>query len=631
LLGISAAPDYHGGHKKGRSAKSMAQDNPYTNTLPIGSMLMEYQLVSVLGVGGFGITYLARDTHLQKDVAIKEFYPASDVSRVEGGTVMLTNTQRTEDYQSGLDGFLTEARTLAGFSHPHIVRVNRYFKAHGTGYMVMDYEEGESLREFLAKAPQPPEAVVRDFLALLLDGIEKVHAAGFLHRDIKPDNIYVRRDGKPVLIDFGSARNTVGERTLTTLVTPGYAPFEQYTSKAVQGPWSDLYALGGVLYYVVTGEHPPDALSRMKGDTVPEGLAKVRGRYSDEFLDAIAWALTLDERKRPQTVAEWRPRVLGRPGPAAEPDRVNLYGGSPRTIPPHVPTGGSPPAEPAPPRAAKEAEAAPATANRAGSSSAASPDTQDIAGLLERRDELDRAVKAKFQRVLAVMFTDLKGSTAIAETSGDLAVRSMLKKYHDLCLIAVNRHGGTLVKTIGDGSLSHFEDAAAACRAACDIQRGMEEINLSKQYKTILLARIGIHTGECIIEKNDIFGDVVNTASRFESAANPGEILISEDTYNAVGDRSEFYSRFDREVTLKGKSMPFKAYVVFWDPREIERDTARPLAAPEAAKAPTPAWKLALLVAVPVLLVLLAALWITGGDKFVGESRRTIQHSIDGK
>jgi class 3 adenylate cyclase len=240
-------------------------------------------------------------------------------------------------------------------------------------------------------------------------------------------------------------------------------------------------------------------------------------------------------------------------------------------------------------------------------------------------------VKAKFQRVLSVMFTDLKGSTAIAESSGDLAVRSMLKKYHDLCLIAVNRHGGTLVKTIGDGSLSHFEDAAAACRAACDIQRGMEEINLSKQYKTLLLARIGIHTGECIIEKNDIFGDVVNTASRFESAANPGEILVSEDTYNAVGDKSEFYSRFDREVTLKGKSMPFKAYIVFWDPREIERDTTRAVAAPEAAKAPTPAWKLVLLVAVPVLLVMLAALWIGGGDKFVGESRRTIQHSIDGK
>ena len=227
------------------------------------------------------------------------------------------------------------------------------------------------------------------------------------------------------------------------------------------------------------------------------------------------------------------------------------------------------------------------------------------------------------------MFTDLKGSTAIAESSGDIAVRSMLKRYHDLCLIAVNRHGGTLVKTIGDGSLSHFEDATSACRAAADIQRGMEEINLSKVYKTMLLARIGMHTGECILEKHDVFGDVVNTASRFESAANPGEILVSEDTYNAILDKSEFYARFDREVTLKGKSMSFKSYIIFWDPKEVERDRNRPKDAP-AAKGSTPAWKIALYVVVPLLVILGTALWITGGEKFSGETRRSIDHSMPG-
>ncbi|NJD89512.1 MAG: adenylate/guanylate cyclase domain-containing protein, partial [Betaproteobacteria bacterium] len=277
---------------------------------------------------------------------------------------------------------------------------------------------------------------------------------------------------------------------------------------------------------------------------------------------------------------------------------------------------------------------APATAPVTARVAAASPatgslDTQDISKLLDRREELDRQVKQKFQRVLSVMFTDLKGSTAIAEASGDIAVRAMLKKYHDLCLIAVRRHGGTLVKTIGDGSLSHFEDAAAACRAASDIQRGMEEINLAKTYKTLLLARIGIHTGECILEKNDIFGDVVNTASRFESSANPGEILVSEDTYNAIGDKSEFYARFDREVTLKGKSMPFNAFIVFWDPKEAERDRNRPKDAP-VIKASTPAWKIALYVAVPIAILLGAALWITSGEK-LGETRRSIDHSIPAK
>ena len=161
----------------------MAQTH-YTNTLPLESMLMEYHLVSVLGVGGFGITYLARDTLLEKDVAIKEYFPAGDVARVEGGTVTLTNTQRTDQYQWGLDHFLKEARTLAGFNHPHIVRVKRFFKAHGTGYMVMDYEEGESLKTYLEKHPFPSETTLKSLLALLLDGIGKVHEKGFLHRDI---------------------------------------------------------------------------------------------------------------------------------------------------------------------------------------------------------------------------------------------------------------------------------------------------------------------------------------------------------------------------------------------------------------------------------------------------------------
>jgi serine/threonine protein kinase len=610
----------------------MAQTT-YTNTLPLESMLMEYQLVSVLGVGGFGITYLARDTHLEKDVAIKEYFPAADVARTDGATVTLTNTQRTDEFQAGLDRFLKEARTLAGFSHPNIVRVNRYFKAHGTGYMVMDYEEGQSLKEWLNVHPFPAEEVIKGFLAPLLDGIAKVHATGFLHRDIKPDNIYVRADGTPVLLDFGSARHAIGgtERTLTTLVTPGYAPFEQYTSKAEQGPWSDIYALGGVLFFSVTGENPPDALSRMKSDTVSDVLARAHGRYADAFLDAIAWALAVDEKNRPQTVTEWRQKILGDVALSAAPAPdllLDAFGGGAAPGPATAPSAGAPTAPPSAPTAPATA---PVTAREAAPSTVtSSPDTQDISKFLDRREALDRAVKEKFQRVLAVMFTDLKGSTAIAEASGDIAVRAMLKKYHDLCLIAVRRHGGTLVKTIGDGSLSHFEDPAAACRAACDIQRGMEEINLSRTYKTLLLARIGIHTGECILEKNDIFGDVVNTASRFESSANPGEVFVSEDTYNALPDKTEFYARFDREVTLKGKSMPFKGYIVFWDPKEIELDRNRPKEAP-VVKPPTPAWKISVYVAIPLLLVLLAAFWITGGDKLAGDSRRTIEHSLEKK
>jgi class 3 adenylate cyclase len=399
-----------------------------------------------------------------------------------------------------------------------------------------------------------------------------------------------------VLIDFGSARSSAGQtRTLTTLVTPGYAPFEQYASGAPQGPWTDIYAMGGVLFYAVTSRNPPDAIARMKGDALQSLLDTAKVHYDEHFLGGIAWAMAVEEKRRPQTVDEWRSRIMG-PAEALAPA-----------------TQKAPPVEAPPP---------PVTARDEHTGSA---DTQGIGRLLEQRDQLERAMKEKFQRVLTVMFTDLKGSTAIAEASGDIVVRGMLKIYHDLCTASVRAQGGTLVKTIGDGSLSHFTDALSACRAAANIQRGMEQINLSKKYKSLLLARVGLHTGECILEKNDIFGDVVNTASRFESAARPGEILVSEDTYNALSDKSEFYTRYDREVTLKGKSNPFKAYIVFWDPKEIEVDRARPVG---AAKPSTPAWKIASWIAVPLVIIGAAAYYITAGGKIGGEERRSIQFSV---
>jgi hypothetical protein len=276
-------------------------------------MLMEYRLQSVLGAGGFGITYLAHDTNLQKDVAIKEYLPSAVAVRGSSGTVLPTSSGLEKDYRWGLDRFIQEARTLAKFSHPHIVRVNRFFEANGTGYMVMDYEAGEPLKAWLQRNPFPPEPALRAMLAPLLDGLEKVHAAGFLHRDIKPDNIFIRKDGGPVLIDFGSARQAVGgaTQTLTTIISPGYAPFEQYTTSAEQGPWSDIYSLSGVLYFAITGQSPPDAITRMKSDALNQGLGAARMRYSAPFVDAVGWGLALEEGKRPRSIGQWREVLFG--------------------------------------------------------------------------------------------------------------------------------------------------------------------------------------------------------------------------------------------------------------------------------------------------------------------------------
>jgi serine/threonine protein kinase len=276
-------------------------------------MLMEYRLVSVLGAGGFGITYLARDANLEKDVAIKEYLPSAFAVRSPSG-VMPTNASAEDDYRWGLERFIQEARTLAKFTHPHIVRVNRFFEANGTGYMVMDYEAGMPLKAWLHKHAPVSEALLKALMMPLLDGLEKVHSAGFLHRDIKPDNIFVREDGGPVLIDFGAARHAMSgvSQTLTTIVSPGYAPFEQYTTTSEQGPWSDIYALCGVLYFAVTGQNPPDAITRMKSDTVAQVLAMARARYSEPFLRAIEWGLSLEEAKRPRSVPQLHEALFGR-------------------------------------------------------------------------------------------------------------------------------------------------------------------------------------------------------------------------------------------------------------------------------------------------------------------------------
>ncbi len=273
---------------------------------------MEYRVTGLLGAGAFGITYLARDAHLDKDVAIKEYLPSAYAARAADGTVVPITHQQTQDYRWGLERFSQEARTLARFSHPNIVRVVRYFELNGTGYMVMDYERGEPLKTSIQKRPFPAEAALKAMVRPLLDGLEKVHAAGFLHRDIKPDNIFLREDGCPVLIDFGSARQTAGDsgQALTTILTPGYAPFEQYTTSKQQGPWSDIYSLGAVLFFVVTGRSPPDAITRMKNDTLPEQLAPALERYSPGLIEAIGWSLALEESARPRDVAAWRDALL---------------------------------------------------------------------------------------------------------------------------------------------------------------------------------------------------------------------------------------------------------------------------------------------------------------------------------
>jgi serine/threonine protein kinase/HAMP domain-containing protein len=281
--------------------------------LPVGFRLHEYRIDRILGQGGFGIAYAATDVNLDVKVVIKEYLPENFAYRSVDHSVRARDEEDRQFYQAGLENFLVEARTLATFRHPHIVRVARFFEANSTAYMVLEYARGESLKSWRRKHERIPEAEIVALFAPLLNGLEVVHREGYLHRDIKPDNIYVRdADGGLVLLDFGAARQTATEKAETgTVVTPGYAAIEQYAGGGSQGPWTDIYAIGATLYWLVNGKRPVEAPVRLDDpDAQPSARMLARERYSDEFLGAIDWALQLHPGERPQDLEEFRSRLF---------------------------------------------------------------------------------------------------------------------------------------------------------------------------------------------------------------------------------------------------------------------------------------------------------------------------------
>ncbi len=290
------------------------------HSLQPGYRLHWYVLREILGQGGFGITYLADDTNLNQRVAIKEYLPTELAVRENDDSVHPVSGEHGDQFKWGLDRFIQEAQTLAQFKHHNIVRVLTVFTDNNTAYMVMEYEEGRALHDVLKERKTLPEDEQIRILTPLLDGLEKVHAMGFIHRDIKPANIYIRADGSPVLLDFGSARQALGHqtRTLTTMVSPGFAPFEQYVSKSdKQGPWTDIYGIGATLYRASIGRSPPNAVDRSESILhngqdllVPAVRVKPDG-YSEQFLQSVDHALAFKGEDRPQSIGEWRRDFTG--------------------------------------------------------------------------------------------------------------------------------------------------------------------------------------------------------------------------------------------------------------------------------------------------------------------------------
>jgi serine/threonine protein kinase len=282
-------------------------DNTHQLALAAGTHIDLFRIESVLGKGGFGITYLAVDTHLVKKVAIKELLPDSIATRVDGATVVPHSASEAENWEWAKEKFLEEARTLAGFSHPAIVGVQRLIEANGTVYMIMDFVEGESYEARLRRiGKEPDQDSLMAVIEPILDGVAEIHAKGLLHRDIKPDNILISHRGHPILIDFGAARSSIGATmTMTSIVTHGYSPIEQYQTKGRMGPWTDIYALGAVMCRAISGEKPPVAADRLMEDEFEWLSYQTLPGYSERFLQSVDWSLRVRPEDRPKSIQEW--------------------------------------------------------------------------------------------------------------------------------------------------------------------------------------------------------------------------------------------------------------------------------------------------------------------------------------
>ena len=272
--------------------------------LPNGHTLEEYTIDRQLSLGGFSIVYLATDAE-GKQVAIKEYLPNSLALRVSGDVRPLITAEHLGAFRYGMKCFFEEGRSLARLSHPNVIRVLNFFRANDTVYLVMEYEHGRTLQEFIHKHQgHISERFIRGVFTRLLNGLREVHSHKLLHLDLKPSNVYLRSDNTPVLIDFGAARQTLSadQPMLKPMYTPGYASPEHYGSRKDLGPWSDIYSVGASMYACIAGSAPQAANERYTKDTLVPAMMRWEGEYSDRLLEIIDWCLNLNHFYRPQSV-----------------------------------------------------------------------------------------------------------------------------------------------------------------------------------------------------------------------------------------------------------------------------------------------------------------------------------------
>ena len=585
-----------------------------------------------------------------------------------------------------LERFLVEARAAGKLTHPNIVTVYDVGEEEGQNYIAMEFIEGVDLADIMNKEKRLGFDRATRLILQVAEGLELAHESHIVHRDIKPANILIMKGDRVKITDFGLARlQDAASLTQTgqAVGSPQYMSPEQVNGEKIDGR-SDIFSLGVMYYELVTGASPfagktltsillkiikddPPPPSAIEGDLPPamdmvinKMMAKDTGeryRVITDLIDdlyalmedpdnfqmvedssqdpVVAFGDDEDEVNVDSDATQTIDTSGGQSGGATLAINIEgeTEGGATQAIPKRSSSSGANRRPPSSGRVRRPPSSGSVARGQAdqfqtGSESDTGGEADELELFLEQKARMESQFAKKFTKILTVVFTDLKGSTTIAETEGDMASRMLMKSHNDIVFPAIAENQGTLVKTIGDGTLSHFGSAQDAVRASIRIQKEMDQLNLSGKFKTSILIRIGMHTGSCIMEKDDIFGDTVNTASRFESSSGPGEIFLSEETFNSLPRKEEFYLRFVKDVTLKGKKETFRAYKAFWKDDEIEADRKGLAAKADAVSGGMSALsKVAVFVVIPLALV--AALVLVG--KLVSGSgdtpeKRSVEH-----
>ncbi len=505
--------------EKGKSQTTpMAENEAPHVSLADAEGSNRYTIKKTLGKGAMGVVYLAHDSVLERDVAVKELH--SNLAS-----------------KSGLmKRFRSEAKVLAKMAHPGIVQIYDLVETNNCVWIVMEFVKGEDLAGYLEKRGVLPPKEVCAIGAQIAEALAYAHSLGIVHRDFKPANVLLANNGMPKIMDFGLAKLAQSSEFHTAagtiLGTPVFMSPEQAAGQQADAR-SDIYSFGITLYYMSTGKVPfmgeLASILAQHINTPPNPPKALNPEIPDSLQNVIMSLLEKDPSKRVQDMATVAGMLKGTIPSAQSPGPVAESPGS------------------------------------------------GMGSLLEQKEKLEQMIKEQYTRHICVMFTDLKGSTAIADLQGDLAARMVIKKHIDILTPIIRGNKGKLVKTMGDGTMSYYERETDAVRAAVEIHKGINAYNEGMEGQTAINIRVGISSGKAFVEENDIFGDVVNVSSRFESSCSPGEIYISESTYDGLGEnKEEYFIRHVKNITFKGKAAPSKVFKVFYRPEEIEREKANP-------------------------------------------------------